>query len=262
VSYRPPYYKMYPQDFLSSPTTRVMTLAEKGLYKHLLDHAWLEECTATLPADLTILAKLAGVDKRTLRKFTVKYPQVFRKFAEDSQRVYNPRQMAEYQEFLQTVEKNRIAGLASGKARQLRGTPVQHPLNHKELDIEVREEKNTPSAPVPQPNTVEQETIEAGFQVFWECWPSKQAKSDARRAWGKIPLAEYAAISSSLARWKTSDQWKRGIIPHAATWLNGKRWTDEIPQFVGGNDGNGNRKQTATDLALQNARALGLGQPN
>jgi hypothetical protein len=122
--------------------------------------------------------------------------------------------------------------------------------------------KDTPSARDEQPNTLEQETIEAGFEVFWECWPLKQAKSAARRAWGKIPLAEYAAISSGLAHWKTSDQWKRGIIPHAATWLNGKRWTDEIPQFVGGSNGTGTRKQTATDLALQNAKALGLGQPN
>lgn len=123
--------------------------------------------------------------------------------------------------------------------------------------------KSTPSARAEQPNTaLEQETIEAGFQVFWECWPRKQAKPAARREWGKIPLAEYASISSGLARWNTSEQWKRGIIPHAATWLRGKRWTDEVPQFVGGRNGNGNRKQTATDLALQNARALGLGQPN
>src|SRR6266478_3171008 len=153
MSYRPPYYKMYPQDFLSSPTTRAMTLAEKGLYRHLLDHAWLEEQTATLPGELTILAKLVGVDKRTLRKFTVKYPQVFREFAEDSQRVYNARQMAEYQEFLQTVEKNRLAGVASGKARQSRGTRVQHPLNHLDRYTDKEEEKKTPTAkPTPPPD--------------------------------------------------------------------------------------------------------------
>jgi len=61
--------------------------------------------------------------------------------------------------------------------------------------IENREErKDTPSARVPAPDSLQQETIEAGFQTFWESWPVKQAKSDARRAWGKIPLTEYAAI--------------------------------------------------------------------
>lgn len=118
------------------------------------------------------------------------------------------------------------------------------------------ERKDTPSVRASQPNTVEQETIEAGFQTFWESWPLKQAKSDARRAWGKIPLAEYPAISAGLAHWKTSEQWKRGIIPHAATWLNGKRWTDELPQFWGAT--NGHRKQSASDLAMRNAAALGL----
>ncbi len=107
-----------------------MSLAEHGLYRKLLDHAWLEEPTATLPANLTLLAKVVGVDRRIISRFTVKYPGLFRESPDDSQRLYNPRQMAEYQEFLQTAEKNRLAGIASGKARQSQGTPVQHPLNH------------------------------------------------------------------------------------------------------------------------------------
>ncbi len=236
-----------------------MTLAEKGLYKHLLDHAWLEEQTATLPGELTILAKLVGVDKRTLRKFTVKYPQVFREFAEDSQRVYNARQMAEYQEFLQTVEKNRLAGIASGKARQSKGTHVQHPLNHSDRYTDKEEEKKHPGASVPPADSLELETKEAAFDMFWEQWPKKQQKSVALRAWMKIPIAEYAGILTGLERWLVSDQWKRGVIPHPATWLNRKRWTDEdIPQFVGGTNGKPNGKQSATDLAVQNARALSL----
>jgi hypothetical protein len=111
------------------------------------------------------------------------------------------------------------------------------------------------AASVPPGDSLELETKEAAFEVFWEKWPLKQAKSAARRAWGKIPLAEYAAISSGLARWKTSDQWKRKVIPHPASWLNEKRWQDEdIPQF--GEISNG--KPTGTELALRNARVLGL----
>jgi uncharacterized protein YdaU (DUF1376 family) len=130
MSYRPPYYKRYPQDYLSSPTTRKMSLAEHGVYNKLLDAAWLEEPTATLPKDLTLLSKLTGIDRRILCKFTAKYPGLFRESPDDSQRIFNPRLMAEYQEFLQTVERNRLAGLASAKARQSKATPVQHPFNH------------------------------------------------------------------------------------------------------------------------------------
>jgi hypothetical protein len=113
-----------------------------------------------------------------------------------------------------------------------------------------------PSAPVrvPTEKSLELETKEAAFGVFWEAWPNKQAKPRALRAWMKIPIAEYAAITSGLEKWKKSDQWKRKVIPHPATWLNDKRWEDEdIPQ-----EGGTNGKPTATDLARRAARDLGL----
>ena len=40
-----------------------------------------------------------------------------------------------------------------------------------------------------------------------------------------------ARMISSIERAKTSDDWKKQsgrYIPHAATWLNGKRWEDEF----------------------------------
>jgi hypothetical protein len=112
---------------------------------------------------------------------------------------------------------------------------------------------------VPPSESLERETKEAAFLVFWERWPQKQAKSNACRAWMKIPIGEYPNIMAGLEKWRTSDQWERKVIPHPVTWLNDKRWQDEnIPQFFGGTNANGNRKPTATDLAVQNARALGL----
>src|SRR5713226_6759007 len=125
MTYCPPYYKRFPQDYLSSSTTRKMTLAEHGVYNLLLDYAWLEEQTATLPRDLSILAKLTGIDRRILCKFTVKYRGLFSEVAGDSQRIYNPRLRAEYEEFLQLSAKNRLAGLESARARQSKSTPVE-----------------------------------------------------------------------------------------------------------------------------------------
>jgi len=108
----------------------------------------------------------------------------------------------------------------------------------RERRIEKREEK-TPSGVSPSAiASLESETRSAAFAVFWEHWPRKEAKSAASRAWSKIPVAEYPPIMVGLEKWILSDQWKRGVIPHPATWLNGKRWQDEdIPQFVGGSDG-------------------------
>jgi hypothetical protein len=65
---------------------------------------------------------------------------------------------------------------------------------------------------------------------------------------------------AGLERFLTCEQWSRGIIPHASTWLNKKRWQDEdVPQFSV--KGNTNGKPNASDLARHNARALGLDGP-
>jgi hypothetical protein len=246
MSYRPPFYKRFPQDYLSSATTRKMTLAEHGVYNLLLDYAWLEEQTATLPADLTVLSKLTGIKKRILCHFVAKYPQLVIRLASNPQLLYNPRQMAEYQEFLQTVEKNRRAGVASGKARQEKGTSVQQTLNHKELDIEVREHQHQPASASPA-DLLDVETRTAAFDLFWEKWPRKQQRAVALRSWLKVPIAEYAAIDAGLEKWRTSDQWTRGVIPHPATWLNQKRWMDEdIPQG-GANAPKTNGKPSVSD---------------
>lgn len=129
-----------------------MTLAEHGVYNLLLDYAWLEEQTATLPADLTVLARLTGIRKQILSNFVAKYPQLFIKVASNSQLLCNPRLKAEYEEFLETCEKNRLAGKQSARARQAKSTPVERAFNHieKELDLEKdKRREEAPAAPSP-----------------------------------------------------------------------------------------------------------------
>lgn len=72
------------------------------------------------------------------------------------------------------------------------------------------------------------------FSVFWATYPKKVCKADAEKAWKKIPddVDLYHAIMNGLSKWKQSEEWQRDggrYIPHAATWLNGKRWEDDIP---------------------------------
>lgn len=74
---------------------------------------------------------------------------------------------------------------------------------------------------------------EAAFETFWKLYPRKTAKDNARKAFAKInPNAELLAeITASLAKHSTCQAWLKDdgqFIPHAATWLNGKRWNDEV----------------------------------
>ena len=69
------------------------------------------------------------------------------------------------------------------------------------------------------------------FSDFWTLYPKRVARKDAERAWAKIDAAEYPAILLALVAWRRvwrardNDQ----FIPYPATWLNGERWTDELP---------------------------------
>lgn len=85
------------------------------------------------------------------------------------------------------------------------------------------------------------------FQAFWAAYPAKKAKQNAIRAWKKIGVTAelFGTIMQALEQAKRSPQWTRDggrYIPHPATWLNGRRWEDELdkpdpepqPPTVGG----------------------------
>lgn len=68
------------------------------------------------------------------------------------------------------------------------------------------------------------------FDAFWKEYPSGGSKKKAQEKWNRLRFENglYEEIMQSLARHKETDQWKRGVIPHAVTWLNQERWKDEL----------------------------------
>lgn len=80
---------------------------------------------------------------------------------------------------------------------------------------------------------------EARFQAFWQAYPRKDAKSKAKEAWaklermGEVDPERMEAILAAVAAHKRTEQWQREdgrYVPMAATWLNQRRWEDEIQQ--------------------------------
>ena len=72
----------------------------------------------------------------------------------------------------------------------------------------------------------------ADFETFWQSWPRKKAKADAKKAWRKhvADIPEIGALVEIVDAQKASDQWQKEegqYIPYPATWLNAERWTDE-----------------------------------
>ena len=72
------------------------------------------------------------------------------------------------------------------------------------------------------------------FDRFWERYPRKQGKHEARRAFDRLrvdaPLLD--TMLAAIERSRRSDQWTREngrFIPSPLQWIRGRRWEDEIP---------------------------------
>jgi hypothetical protein len=82
-------------------------------------------------------------------------------------------------------------------------------------------------------NGVSHVTPEERFKAFYNVYPRKRGKQDAWKAFAKLNPddALLATMIRSVNTWSKSDEWTRDAgkyIPHPATWLNGRRWEDEL----------------------------------
>ena len=81
------------------------------------------------------------------------------------------------------------------------------------------------------------------FDDFWNAYPRKVAKEDARKAWAKAlkagvsPDAILAGVERQVPGWAARKAAGEGrFIPYPATWINQHRWHDE-PEDVAINEG-------------------------
>lgn len=71
------------------------------------------------------------------------------------------------------------------------------------------------------------------FESFWKLYPNKKAKQTARTAWGKLQVdgTLYTTIMRAVTLQSKTEDWTKDggkYVPHPATWLNGRRWEDEV----------------------------------
>jgi hypothetical protein len=71
---------------------------------------------------------------------------------------------------------------------------------------------------------------EKEFDAFWDEYPRHEGKQKARDAYKKVDVS-LDVILEALSQHKKSAQWTKNggeFIPHASTWLNGRRWEDQM----------------------------------
>lgn len=79
--------------------------------------------------------------------------------------------------------------------------------------------------------------VKLGFVEFWKCYPKKIAKPNAEKAWMKIaPDVDLTKrIIHAISEQKLLER-EEQFIPYPASWLNARRWEDDL---VAGKSSNG-----------------------
>lgn len=108
------------------------------------------------------------------------------------------------------------------------------------------------SVSVGEKATVRFAALPDGFEAFWNLYPNRKARSKAESVWKKLkptPALQTEILEKLAVQTQFDDDWRRGFIPHGATYLNQKRWQDPIaqPRTQGTPDG----KQSLIARAVQ-----------
>ena len=72
------------------------------------------------------------------------------------------------------------------------------------------------------------------FDLFWDGFKPRVNKAEAKKAWKKLNAADRQAALDGMKRYAQTGKFKECMrtkiwqyMPHAATWLNQRRWEDE-----------------------------------
>ena len=77
--------------------------------------------------------------------------------------------------------------------------------------------------------TVGEKTATSDFDVFWGRYPRKVGKAKALKVWLRLSRADrdaaLGALDAHVVQWRGKEL---TFVPHATSWLNGRRWEDEL----------------------------------
>jgi hypothetical protein len=103
-------------------------------------------------------------------------------------------------------------------------------MNDDDSDSDSNIPNREPSKQKPSPK---KETYSKDFTLFWETYPRRIGKGAAWKSYQKVraelpPIDELVTIVERHCR---TEQWTKDngqFIPHPSTWLNQRRWEDEV----------------------------------
>jgi uncharacterized protein YdaU (DUF1376 family) len=226
------HYQFHVRDYLTK--TRHLSHIEDLAYRRLLDTYYTEE--GPLPADVQKCARLVAMPEHAEAVGQV-LAEFFELLDDGWHNSRCDEEIAKFKGFADAGRRGAAKRWSKGEqtppVREANGEanspPTATPI------ATVNRKPKTSSSSSSAPMDVDR------FADFWTAYPRKVAKPEALKAWIKIkPDDETAdAIMRGLDAAKQSRDWTKDdgqFIPHPTTWLNQRRWEDQLETAGAGDD--------------------------
>lgn len=226
-----PCFPFYTSDFFGDIHVRLMSPDARAFYSLLILNIWEYDTQFSIPNDEKIIQNLLQISEE---KFRAIFPEILPCFQEKNGRLVSKRLKHEKDKQLKYIK---LQSLKGKKSAEKRSTTVQPRLNHGSTEgVTEAQPKVNSSIPIPIPKPIPIKTKKETnylFEKFWYCYPKKQGRGKAEESWNKIKPSEelFLKMVETIEKFKQSEQWNNEngkYIPLPATWLNQKRWLDEI----------------------------------
>lgn len=218
------HYQFHVRDYLTK--TRHLSLIEDLAYRRLLDTYYTEE--GPLPSDAHRCARLVAMPEHAdavelvLNEFFELHDDGWHNSRCDEE-------IAKFKGFADAGRRGAAKRWSKGEQTPPHGEANgegNSPPNAGPMATVNRKPKTSSSSSA-APLDVDR------FSEFWTAYPRKVAKPEALKAWIKIKPDDdtFAAIMAGLAAAKASRDWTKDdgqFIPHPTTWLNQRRWEDQL----------------------------------
>ena len=210
------WYKFHIGDYITH--TKHISDAEDLAYRRLLDLYYMSE--KPIPLDVKAVARKIGMDTEETESVLVEF------FDKQENGYHNSRADVEIAKYQSQVATNREIGKRGGRPKSLANK------GFKPTETESVTESDTDTNPKKIQIQKKNNNISSKFDEFWQLWPTskrKVAKSTCETKWIKHKLDQVAEqIFAHVSALKTSEQWTSGFEPAPLTYINQKRWEDEI----------------------------------
>lgn len=198
------WYKFHLGDYITH--TLHLSDAEDLAYRRLLDLYYMSE--KPIPLNTEEVARKIRLDLDITES-------VLGEFFEKTETGYrNARCDEEIAKYQHQVATNRSLGKRGGRPKKT--------------------ESVTESKPNHNPKKIQNKNINTSsrFDEFWSTWPQskrKVGKAAVQAKWEKHGLDEVAdLIIANVEDLKSSEQWTSGFEPAPLTYINQRRWEDEL----------------------------------